>query len=257
MKGLRQIDGSTIWQDGSRTYPAGMNKAKDPPGTYPYPPPMGGIPVEVAGETPAQGGAVVSPPLQAPTPGPVLHNPGPFPPGIEAKVLEVEPLPAGASPADVWDRWQKLVINWNCLIAWGGGSLDKLTAAIGDMPMYQKQGGPPGQPSKTAIGWWATVVSAGYDKATAPADLGKGMGIDTNDVAVLIGQLNDLGALARAKGYAGCPPPPAQNPTAPPAAPTPLATAQGWWNNLSPGGKVVTGVAALGVLGLIVRGAAK
>ncbi len=255
MKGLRQVDGSTIWADGSRTYPPAMNKAKDPPGTYPYPPPMGGVPVEVVTETPAQG-PVVSPPWTGASVPQV--NPGPFPPGLQVQVQEVAPLPQNPSAADIWDRWQKLVTSWNCLIAWGGGDLDKLTAAIGgNMPVYQNTGK---AGSVTAIGGWRFVVSAGYDKATAPADLGKGLGIDANDVSALIGQLNDLGVLARAKGYTGCPPPPAQNPAAPPSPPTPptpLATAQGWWSNLSPTGKVVTGVATLGVLGLIIRGAAK
>lgn len=244
MKGLRQVDGSTIWADGSRTYPPAMNKAKEPPGTYPYPPPMGGVPVDELGESPAQ------------QPGPVLqYNPGPLPPILQVQVIEVDPLPQSPSPADVWDRWQKLIANWACLIAWGGGDLDKLTAAIGgNMPIYQNVGK---VGSQTAIGAWRWIVTAGYDRATAPADLGKGFGVDANDVSALIGQVNDLGALARAKGYAGCPAPPAQNPTEPPVPPTPLASAQGWWANLSPTGKVVTGVAGLGVIGLIIRGAAK
>lgn len=245
MKGLKQIDGSTIWADGSRTYPPAMQRAKEPAETYPYPPAAGGIPVEVANETPAQGSPMV----------PVAQvSQGPFPPTIpQIMTREVDPLPPNPSAADVWDRWGKLVTNWNCLIAWGGGNLDKLTAAVGsNMPIYPK-----GLQNKTAVGWWRDVQAAGYDKAGALADLGKGLGVDANDVAAMIGQLNDLGALARAKGYTGCPPPVAQNPTAPPAPPGAMATAQGWWGGLSRGGKVVTGIVVLGALGLVIRGAAK
>src|SRR5262245_44837506 len=54
MRGYRQIDGSTIWQDGSRTYP---NSPPDPPGRWPYPP-QNGTPIEVADENTAQSGAV-------------------------------------------------------------------------------------------------------------------------------------------------------------------------------------------------------
>lgn len=254
MKGLRQIDGSVIWADGSRTYPPSMHKAKEPKGTYTYPPAMGGIPVEVPDESPAQGAPV----LQynpGPTPPVLQYNPGPMPPTIPVVLLDVEPLPSPPSPADVWDRWGKLVANWACLIAWAG-DLDKLSALIGDMPLYAGSGSRAGA-SKTAIGWWRDVISAGYDKAAAPPDLAKGLGIDANDVAAYIQQINALGPLARAKGYTGCPAPPAQNPAEPPAPPTPLATAQGWWQNLSPTGKVVTGVAGLTVVGLIIRGAAK
>lgn len=245
MKGLRQIDGSTIWQDGSRTYPPSAQRAKDPAGTYPYPPAAGGIPVEFAEENPAQSGRAA----------PVYQvSQGPFPPTIpQIMTREVEPLPPNPSAADVWDRWQKLVTNWNCLIAWGGGDLDKLTAAVGgNMPIYPK-----GIQNKTAVGYWRDVQTAGYDKAGALADLGKGLGVGANDVAALIGQLNDLGAIARAKGYTGCPPPPAQNPAAPPVPPGAMATAQGMWSGLTPGKKILAGGGALLLIGLVVKGLAK
>lgn len=328
MKGLRQIDGSIIWEDGGRTYPPATGRAKDPAGTYPYPPAAGGIPVEVANENPGQlnpgplpppiqqgvvcvlrgkkfppsivvgnlppqylpgslmivwedgsgeyapqkgaahkpldpPGSHIYPPsapglddvtktIPCPSPWPVITQ-GPFPPSIpQLMTRDVDPLPPNPSAADLWDRWQKLVANWACLIAWGGGDLDKLTVALGDMPIYPK-----GASSKTAVGWWRDIQIAGYDKAATLADLGKGLGVDANDVGAAIGQLNDLGALARSKGYAGCPVPPAQNPATPPSPPGPVAMAQGWWGGLSRGGKVVTGAVVLGVFGLIIRGAAK
>ncbi len=234
-----------VWEDGSGQYApqkGAPHKPDDPPGSHPYPPSMPGT-TDVTKTIPC-------PPL----PPPPQANPGPFPPVLQVHTPEVSPLPQSPSAADIWDRWQKLVINWTCLITWGGGDLDKLTAAIGgNLPIYQNTGK---VGSATAIGAWRAMQSAGYDKATAPADLGKGLGVDANDVAVLIGQLNDLGVLARAKGYAGCPPP-AQNPTAPPAPPGAMVTAQGWWGNLSPGGKVVTGGVGIGALVLIVRGLSK
>lgn len=252
MKGLRQLDGSVIWADGSRTYPPATNKAKEPPGTYPYPPPMGGVPVEIADENPSQG---------APYP---QANPGPFPPVISkappvatvSTPPDITPLPQSPSAADLWDRWQKLVANWACLITWGGGDLDKLTAKLSNMPMIVTNKG-----SKTAVGWWRDIMTAGYDKATALADLSKGLGVDANDMSALIGQFNNLALLARAQGYTGCAAPPAQNPNEPPVPSTPIAQAHSamhaWWAGLSTGGKVIAGGAGLLGLGLIIRGAAK
>jgi hypothetical protein len=257
MKGTKILDGSTIWEDGSRTYGA-SGKAADPPKTWPYPPASGGIPVEIATETPAQhpGIAVGEPygPEPRPSPGPVVSTPKPT---IEPQ-HEIAPLPVGAPSTEVWDRWQKLVEAWACLIAWGGGSLDTLTKAIGVMPLYTTNKG-----AKTAIGWWRGVQDGGYDKAASLADLGKGLGIDMNDVAVLVGQLNDLAVLARAKGYRGCP-----MPAPPPGSPSPaedtLATISNAragisraWSGLSPRGKLVAGGVGIAGLILIVRGVAK
>jgi hypothetical protein len=251
MNGMKLVDGTTIWEDGSRTSSSGVTM--DPPLTWPYPPPGGGTHIV---ETTAQhpGIAVGEPNPSAPGP---VYSPGPPRPTVSPGP-DIQPLPTPATGVDVWDRWQKLVQAWACLIAWGGGDLDKLGPAIGDMPFYITNKG-----KKTAIGWWRGIIDAGYDKATSAADLGKGQGVDANDVRALVEQFNGLSSLARNKGYAGCPPA-----APPPGAPSPaadtLATISNAraglgraWSGLSPRGKLATGAVGLGALILIVRGVAK
>ncbi len=253
MNGFRIADGSTVWEDGSRTY-GGSGKPPDRPGMWPYPPLGGGTPV--VAETVQQHPTVAVGEPNPSAPGPV-YSPGPPRPTVSPGP-DIAPLLPSASSVEVWDRWQKLIQAWACLIAWGGGDLDKLGAAIGDVPFYTTNKG-----AKTAIGWWRGVQTAGYDKAASLADLGKGLGIDQNDVAALVQQFNDLASSARNKGYAGCPPP-----SAPPGAPSPaadtLATISNArarlgsaWSGLSPRGKLVVGALGLGAGVLIVRGVAK
>lgn len=263
MKGIRIADGSTIWENGSRTYGA-KGQTADPPGTWPYPPLGGGTPVEIVVETPAQHPGVAvgepyGPEVSPAPPGPVVQ------PAQKAPVIqprhEIEPLPAGlpkVSPAG-WDRWQQLVKGWGCLIAWGGGDLDRLTVALGgNMPLYVTNSG-----SKTAIGWWRDVLDRGYDKATSPEDLTKGIAVETEAIREFVRQFNEIGALARTKGYKGCPPA-APPPGAPSAAEDALSTISNaraglgrMWGNLSPRGKLLTGAVGLGALFLIARGASK
>lgn len=219
MKGLTYPDGSTIWEDGSKTYLQGPS---DPSGTWNYAAaPAGGTPVERADENPGQ--APLPLPVQRTPmkPGPIPQvNPGPFPPGPlpPAVALAVTPLPASPTNADIWGRWQGLQREWACLTAWAG-SLDALGTAI-NAPFYPVPPGKVGAPH-TAIAGWKSIISSGYANATSFTDLTKGT-LDLKDIPTFIQQLNETVVLARAKGYPGCPPAP---PPAPAPAPIPSVTA--------------------------------
>lgn len=145
MKAYKLLDESIIWEDGSRTYPPKMARPADPAGTWPWSPPAGATVVEIATETPAQyPGIAVGEPYPGPVvspapPGPVVSPAFPGPAPAATPRHEIDPLPVVASALDTWDRWQRLVTGWGCVIAWGGGDLDKLAVAIGDTPLYKQQ----------------------------------------------------------------------------------------------------------------------
>lgn len=279
MKGYELIDASIIWQNGSRTY--GGGKPADPPGTWPYPPPSGGTPVEVADETPAQ-----MPNVNADVPQ-INKNPGAIPIGIMYGWQPIAPAPASVSDADFFGRFMSLVDTWKRLAAWGGG-LDALAQKI-SAPLFENpypkgalndRVGP-----RTAMAIWKDIQSAGYDKAGSAADLRKGLaappfytygapGISVEGLNALIAQLNDTAGRAAKAGWSTAPPyqppsapapqaspPPSDTPPpsapqdggASPETPTSIAStlsdysarAQGWWNGLSGTTKVVTGSLAV------------
>jgi len=156
---------------------------------------------------PSPGKSGGAPPGAGKSPGgPEAGDPQPKP-AQRPKILL--PLLPGASPAQVWQKWQAIRDEWTCLEKWGGG-LDAFALKLGNLPFYQRAcfgtpGDCPGEDKpKTSVGIWKDLP-AGVRGAKSFADLDKGAGgLDWNDLNLLIEQLNSTVKLAAEKGYGGC-----------------------------------------------------
>jgi hypothetical protein len=123
MKGSKQVDGSVIWEDGSRTYPEVTKRAAEPKGSYSWPPLAGTI-FEIADESPAQSGPMPGSPIVQTRPPVILAVPPAAPaqvnepPTAEQGVAVGEPPPGATPPASVGATIEEVggrVSSW-----WGG-----------------------------------------------------------------------------------------------------------------------------------------